>query len=235
VRRVVLAVVGAVLISVCLAALASAHAKQATRVVDLTYLCRVAPHNGVRTITVSATRGFREGERWRWLARVAVSNENGGPPAKLPPTSTGQVPIWYTNWGFAASAGLDLAQPEPSPPLRPYRAAVSVTPRRACTPSKARVPLSPQGLNGFPADYFGDEVDCTAPASVLVRVRAVFTSPASFLLDRSQGELRTQRAAGAVREAALAVRTTSGKPLAYTSASAAGNARLFTGTGCTAA
>jgi hypothetical protein len=214
------------------AAVALADSQQAARVVDRTYLCRVAPHNGVRRIEARAQRGFREDGRWRWLSSAGVSNENGGPPAKLPPTPTGQIPIYYTNWGFGVSAGLELAHPEPSPPLRPYRAGLSVTSRRACTATRARVPLSRRGLDGFPADYFGDEVECASPAKVLVRVRAVFAEPASLQIDRSQGELRTRRASGAVREAALAVRTTSGRPLLYASTSAAGAARLFSAAGC---
>jgi hypothetical protein len=210
---------------------AGASEEQA-RVVDRTYMCSVAVHNGVRQLTTRAARGFREDGRTRWFASVSVTNAEGGPPAKLPPTPTGQIPIWYTNWEFAAFAGLDVAHPEPSPPLQPYRAGLSVTPRRACTASRARVPLAPRGLDGFPADYFGDEVECVAPAKVLVRVRAVFAVPASFRLDRSRGELRTQRASGAVREAAVAVQAMSGRPLVYASAAAGGVARLFDAAGC---
>ena len=216
------------------AAIAPAHSgEEAARVVDQTHVCGVAVHNGVRKIGASARRGFREDGRWPWLASVGVGNENGGPPAKLRPTPSGQIPISYQNWGFGASAGIDLAYPEPSPPHQRHRAGVSVTPRRACTPSRARVPLSPRGLDGFPADYFGDEVECVVPAKVVVRVRAVFTEPAVFRADPSQGALRTRRAAGAVREAAIAVRTTSGGPLAYATVSASGAARLFSGRTCT--
>lgn len=222
-------------IGVALAAalVSSTGAEQvSTRVVDRTSLCSVAVSNGVRRIRVEAQRGFRDGGRRHWFARIGVDNEPGGPPAKLPPTPSGQIPISYENRGFGASAGLDLAYPDPSPPLQPYRAAVFVTPRRACTASRASVPLSPRGLEGFPADYFGDEVVCAAPAKVLVRIRAVFAQPAALRLDRARGELRTQKASGAIREAAVAVRTTSGRPLAYASASAAGTARLFTAPRC---
>ncbi len=226
------AVLGAV-VAGCVA-IAPAHSEEkATRVVDQTYVCSVAVHNGVRKITASAQRGFRDDGRWRWLASAGVANENGGPAAKLPPTPSGQVPIWYTNWGFGASAGLELAYPKASPPLEPFRASVSLTARRACAASRARVPLSPRGLDGYAADYFGDDMQCVAPAKVLVRVRAVFAKPASFQLDRSRGELRTQRASGAIREAAVAVQTTSGRPLVYASASAAGAARIFSAAGCT--
>lgn len=232
IARALVIVVGAA--AFCAALIPAAGADPAaSRVVDQTYVCSVAVHNGVRKIVASARRGFRDGDRWRWLASAGVGNEPGGPPAKLPATPSGQIPISYKNWGFGASAGIDLAYPEPSPPLQPYRAAVVVTPRRACTASRARVPLSPRGLDGFPADYFGDDVECVAPAKVLVRIRAVFARPATFRVDPSQGALRTQRASGSIREAALAVRTTSGRPLVYASAAAAGTARLFSAAGCT--
>jgi hypothetical protein len=96
------------------------------------------------------------------------------------------------------------------------------------------VPLSPRGLDGFPADYFGDGAECAAPAKVLVRVRAAFVQPAPFQIDRSQGELFTRRASGAVREAAVAVQTTSGRPLVYATAKAGGAAHLYTAGSCTA-
>jgi hypothetical protein len=234
VSRLTASLVVAVALGGACAVSAAARSGQApARVVDQTYLCNVAVHNGVRRIETRAQRGFREGARWRWLASFSVGNENGGPPAKIP-TSTGQVAIWYTNWSFGASAGLDLAHPEPSPPLQPYRAGVSTTPRRACTASRARVPLARRGLDGFPADYFGDEAECVAPAKVLVRVRTVFVQPASLQIDRSRGELRTRRASGAVREAAVAVQTTSGRPLVYATAKAAGAAHLYTAGSCTA-
>lgn len=223
-------------IGVALAAalVSSTGAEQvSTRVVDQTYLCSVAVSNGVRRIRVEARRGFRDGGRWRWHASVGVRNDPGGLPAKLPPTPSGQIPISYKHWGFGASTGIDLAYPDPAF-FRPHPAQLSVTTRRACTASRASVPLARRGLDGFAADYFGDEVSCVGPAKVLVRIRAVFVRPASFQLDRSQGELRTQRASGAIREAELAVRTTSGRPLVYASAAAAGTARLFSAAGCTA-
>lgn len=218
----------------CVALLASGTMAepQAARIVDQTYSCSVAVHNGVRRITLSARRGFRDGDRWRWMASTGVGNQNGGPPARLPRTPQGQTPISYQNWGFGVSAGLDVAHPEPSPPLQPYRAAVSVTPRRACTAASRRIPLSPRGLTGYPAGYFGDEAACDAPATVLVRVRGVFVQPATFRVQPRSGELRTRAAEGAVREGQVAVRTASGKPLGYGDVHHSGRARIFFAKGC---
>lgn len=210
-----------------------AHSTEAARTVDQTYVCSVAAHNGVREITLRSQRGFRDGDRWRWLASTGLRNENRGPPARLPMTPQGQTPISYENWGFGVSAGLEPAHPEPSPPLRPYRARLFATPRRACTTTIRRIPLSPRGLTGYPADYFGDEAACRSPAKVVVRVRAVFSQPATFRVAVSSGELRTRVAEGGVVEGQVAMRTVSGKPLAHGDVHRSGKARLFFGRECT--
>jgi hypothetical protein len=64
-----------------------------------------------------------------------------------------------------------------------------------------------------------------------VRVRAVFAAPTALAEDRTWG-YRQLLANGEVTEAALAVRTLSGKPFAYASFSASGAVRLFVGRGC---
>ena len=97
---------------------------------------------------------------------------------------------------------------------------------RQCSSTRARVPLSPTGLRGGAAGQLGRILDCVAPRRILVRVRARL---ASGTLRRSRGFLRTQ---ATVTEAALAARTTSGRPLVYATVATSGSARLFTAAGC---
>lgn len=204
---------------------------QRTRVLDRTYACSTTAKAGVRKVEVDARRGFRDEGKWRWFPSAGIESW-GGPPVRLPPNNVGIVATTDLNWSFGLAGGTGTADPEPAA-LHAYRPSVSLTPRRACTSTRASVPLSTRGLDGGPADYFGDEYACVVPAKVLVRVRAVFAEPATLRTDPSQGALRTQRAAGDIREAQLSVRTTSGRPIAYASASAAGAARLFTAGSCT--
>jgi hypothetical protein len=99
--------------------------------------------------------------------------------------------------------------------------------RSTCRASARQVPLGSGGLEGGTAGRLGDAFDCTSPRTVLVRVRAVLTSPGTlkghdiFLLTTSP-----------VREAAVAVRTESGKPLVYAQVLQSGKTRLFTAKGC---
>jgi hypothetical protein len=94
-----------------------------------------------------------------------------------------------------------------------------------CARASASVPLSPKGLGvGGRASPFGDRYQCPARRTVLVRVRVEFARPVSV------GE----RARAPVIAGAMAVRTTSGKPIAYADADQSGRARLFAASSCTA-
>jgi hypothetical protein len=99
--------------------------------------------------------------------------------------------------------------------------------RRACTPSTAKVPLSSAGLQANAPGPLGREFDCEAPRRVLVRVRAVFRSPAPLYQDRFF--LKTRRP---VRDGYLAVRTQAGAPLVFQTVSESGRSRLFTARSC---
>ncbi|MEX2645380.1 MAG: hypothetical protein WD249_03865 [Gaiellaceae bacterium] len=98
----------------------------------------------------------------------------------------------------------------------------------ACTRSSSRVPLTTRGLSGGAADRFGDEHDCWTPRRVLLRVRGVFRSPVALRLGRPYG-FPLLFARGTVLEAEFAIRTQSGRPIAYASVSReTGKARVFT-------
>jgi hypothetical protein len=99
--------------------------------------------------------------------------------------------------------------------------------RRVCRSVSTRIPLSSAGLTGGQAGQLGEIFDCGVPRRVLVRVRAVFSSPTT--LKGHDAFLLTTTPA---QEARFAVRTQMGKPLAYVTVAASGRSTLHTGKGC---
>jgi hypothetical protein len=107
---------------------------------------------------------------------------------------------------------------------------LSFNPTR-CTPSPTRIPLVSRDLEGGSVGQERRSFECETPSRVRVRVRAVFAAPTALAEDRTLG-YRQLVANGQVTEAALAVRTLSGKPFAFASVSASGGVRLFVARGC---
>jgi hypothetical protein len=106
---------------------------------------------------------------------------------------------------------------------------VQLNPTR-CTAATARVPLVSKGLRGGPATSAEERFKCETPRRVLVRIRAVFQVPMKLEPDRTFG-YSMLRALGEVKEAQLAVRTQSGRSLAFASL-AGGKARLLMAPSC---
>lgn len=183
-------------------------------------------------IDLSATSGFRDSGKWSTLASGGISNQ-GSNPTILPPNEAGLRATVYTQWGFGFSAGAGaLAPRDPAaPPVRRgFRIWSKVS--KACAPaSSRRVPLSPRGLSGGVASQLSDEYECPAPRRVYLRIRGVFRSPASLRLDRRFLYHNTEVP---LKEAAIAVRSESGKPLAFVAVSESGKARIFTAPSCAA-
>jgi hypothetical protein len=107
---------------------------------------------------------------------------------------------------------------------------LSLNPTR-CTQASARVPLTTETLEGGSAGLSEREFECETPSRVLVRVRAVFRSPATFETTRHFG-YPVLSASGEMTEASMAIRTQAGKPLAFASVHESGSARVFGGRGC---
>ena len=99
--------------------------------------------------------------------------------------------------------------------------------REGCRRISASVPLSAKGLTGDRATPLGTKSQCFVPKQVVVRLRAVLVS---------SGSLRTgedfQATHVPVRDAKLAARTVTGKPLVYAEVRDNGTTRLFTASGC---
>jgi hypothetical protein len=107
--------------------------------------------------------------------------------------------------------------PSPSPPGVYARVG-------RCATVRVSVPLSPRGLPGPPVQW-AEKASCTSRGRVLVRVRAVLQSAASWRrANRSYDGARRN-----VVEAALAIRIENGRrPIAFAELGPAGKTRLWT-------
>lgn len=192
-------------------------------VIDRTFLCTTAPRGGIYEIEARAHRGIREsGSKWKQLPFAVVST-GGSAGIRNSPALLGDSLAWITAGRPSVTTTIDTewrASPaQPSGTLAVQGA--------SCRSTTARVPLTTGELQGGVASPFGDERDCVAPRRVLVHVRATLQSQASLRSRRSF--LSTNIT---VREARLAVRTQSGKPLVYAEVFASGKARLFVARNC---
>jgi hypothetical protein len=96
-----------------------------------------------------------------------------------------------------------------------------------CAATRVSVRLSPTGLTGPPVQW-AESTSCLVRGPVLVRVRAVLQAPATWQrIDRTYIGARRS-----VIEAALAIRSGRGKPIAFVELGPAGKTRLWTSSGC---
>ncbi len=212
----------ALVVSLAVAALAVGSARagsgsEAAFVLDRTYSCSIPLHGGVYQVESRAHPGVRSGGSWTKLAYAGVRTGphsgatgsllawvTGGTPTK---TTTVDQEFWTFEVGTFGTVG-----------IRGDR----------CNPTSASVPLAATSLRGGAAAPLGDELECEVPRRVLVRLRAVLPSRAT-LRGRDFESIHVP-----VREAKLAMRTPSGKPLAFATVSQTGKATLFTAKGCVA-
>ncbi|MBA3401684.1 MAG: hypothetical protein H0U05_06810 [Actinobacteria bacterium] len=183
-----------------------------SRVIDRTLSCAVFPQGGVEAVDVSARSGLRlytDRSRWKYPASAGVGD--------------------FAGTFVSVSAGNPVADPEPGFPASPHR--LSIVAGRTCTVAP-RIPLSTAGLAGGPASQLEDRYDCLPGRRVLVRVRAVFRSATSLRLKRYRRGDVYHVANGTVAEGKVAVRSLTGRPLAYVQIFESGKARLFTARGC---
>jgi hypothetical protein len=96
----------------------------------------------------------------------------------------------------------------------------------ACRPMRTPIALTSRGLVGGVAGKLPESVDCATPRRVLLRVRGVFRSPVVLKRGR-RPRPPLLYAIGKVQDGAIAVRTLSGKPLAFAKLTGAGQVRVF--------
>jgi hypothetical protein len=214
---------GPVLVIALAAAFSSSSLASPTdaRILDRTLLCATALTGGLRQIEVRADSGIRTGASWKQLAFATVATGSIGSRVTALENSLAWITAAKPGGGTTMDIGFNLAYPHTDGTLALSRA--------HCRASSVKVTLTTEHLHGARAGVFGDAFDCAAPRRVLVRVRGVFRSPS-----RLHGEGVFLRTNSPLREARLAVRDTSGRPLAYADVLESGRARLFVSNRCSA-
>ena len=193
----------------------SAQARPEAFVLDRTYSCAITLHGGIYQLENRAHPGVRAGGAWSKLAYAGLR-------AGVFSGGTGNLLAWISAGKPTKTTTVD--QEFWTFDVRTF-GTVGISGRN-CNPAQAAVPLSAGALRGGAAAPLGSELKCDVPRRVLVRVRAVLASRAS-LHGREFESVHVP-----VREAKLAVRTVSGKPLTYATVSQTGKATLFTAKGC---
>jgi len=182
----------------------------AVRVVDRTLTCRIGYYHGARLIYLTVRSAVRLGEKLDSLAQAYVSTPGNPLSAQnSQPTLAGVTAGW-----------------PPPPPLTSDGLGYE---NARCGPSRATVPLTPKGLSGGVASALGDNVRCIVAKTLLVRVRATFRDP----VEEDPNKAGTFISAlGRMETGQIAVRTLTGKPIAYIDVAEGGRARMFTKAGC---
>jgi hypothetical protein len=207
-RRLLGLAVAAVIAGLMASAAASAD-NTGFRIIDRTLICPmigVGYPDSVRFMTAGG-RAFRED--------VAADGVRY--------TDSASISVW--NGGTAPDSGVSAgvrAGPAPG-----HATGALWFPRTRCRRTKIRVPLSSGGLTGGPADPSGEYYRCDAPATVLIRVRAVFKRPTA--LSFSPRAPYQSAARGPIATASLAIAALPGrKPIFFGSVDdRTGGARVF--------
>jgi hypothetical protein len=203
----------------------SGRAAPAPAVIDRTLLCStLSVGGGLYQFWVRAQDGIRQNRTtWRSLAFAAARAGR----ITIGPSQLDDSLAWAGAGRVSHTTNLEYYDA-----MSPYPAQTHGTlalNQKLCTRSTARVRLTAKGLEGGRAGQLGAEYDCPAPRRVLVRVRATLGTRA--LIYRERDFVKTK---GNLRTAYLAIRTRSGKPLAFAAVFESGKARLFTASSCIA-
>lgn len=214
----------AIIVAVAFVAQTSAGAPQAApaRVIDRTMLCSTLPiGGGLYQFEVRAQEGIRQDRTaWRSLAFAAARSGH----VTIGPARLENSLAWAGAGRVSPTTSLDHETRDPY--LARTHGTLALN-QELCSRSSARVRLTARGLQGGPPGRFGEEYDCPAPRRVLVRLRATVRSGEPIYHDRHFVKTRAT-----LQSAYLAIRTRSGKPLAFAAVFESGKARLFTASSC---
>jgi len=198
---------------------ASAAPTGPVAVIDRTFSCSTVMLGGLYQIEVRGHAGDRLNGQWARLPYAGVST--GGNAGRL---DTSVPPVSALAWITAGS-------PSPQTTVDDAYDAFSVPAggtlgrnTELCRPTSAGVELSRAGLRGGTVRLETRAVDCDAPKRVLVRLRA--TAAGSTAL-RERGRIFVATGATLAR-AELAIRTPSGRLLAYAVVDESGRSRQYT-------
>jgi hypothetical protein len=200
------------------AALDAGARPEAPRIVDRTLVCPVGLSGGLHQVEARAASGVKAGASWTRMPFALVASAIGA--SLVHPLDSSIVSV--TAGRPAAGATIDTDERE-----TPVRRHGTLAIRTGCRASKQRVAFVSRGLQGGATSQLGDEYDCTVSERVLVRVRAAFETPPSFTTRDG-----LERTGATVREARLAVRSLTGKPIVYADVLESGRSRLFVAASC---
>jgi hypothetical protein len=206
---------------------ASVRATPPSRVLDRTLVCATALFAGARDIEAKGHRGTgRSGGTWLRPALASVTSgpsANGGPQN---PTILDNSLVWMTA-GRPSAASTLVEEGLLSDLYRTHIWGTLAVNAQRCRLTKARVTLSPRGLQGGALGPFEDSFSCATSRRVVVRVRAVVASAAVLRSFRAFA-----RTTVPIQEGELVVQTEAGKRLVYAEVLDSGRARLFTAGSC---
>jgi hypothetical protein len=211
-----------VVLTTGLLAASGLSAAPSARVIDRTMLCSSLPiGGGLYQFEVRAQEGIREhGRTWKTLAFAAARSGH----VTIGPAKLENALAWAGAGSVSADTSLEHDTRWPYPARTYGTLALN---QRLCSRSSARVRLTARGLEGGPPGPFGEEYDCPAPRRVLVRLRATVRTGEPIYRDRHFVKTRA-----VLQSAYLAIRTRSGKQLAFAAVFESGKARLFTAASC---
>jgi hypothetical protein len=198
----------------------------ARAVIDRTYVCGTAVLGGARTIEAKGHKGTgRSGSIWRRPSFVAVTTGSGtfgglnasGLDNSLAWVTAGQPSA--TSTFIEGSVLSDLYQ------VRRF-GTLAVNAAR-CRATKAPVRLTQSGLLGGVLGPFEEGYECVVPKRVLLRVHGLLRSAPKLT-----GYRTFLRTTARVAKGEIAVRSESGRLLAYGDVLESGRARLFVAEGC---
>jgi hypothetical protein len=204
---------------------AGGAAPAATAVIDRTLLCStLSVGGGLYQFWVRAQDGIRENRTtWRSLAFAAARAGR----ITIGPSQLDDSLAWAGAGRVSHETNLEYYDPaSPYPAQTHGTLAMNQRLCRRIRPAK-RVRLTAKGLEGGRAGQLGEEYECSAPRRVLVRVRATLRTRAPMYRERDFVKTKAN-----LESAYLAIRTRSGKPLAFAAVSESGKARLFTASSC---
>jgi hypothetical protein len=226
---VVTRVLTLVVVGLFAATVAASAETGASRIVDRTLLCATSLSGGVYEIEASSYAGTREG-RSKW-ARLPFAVATTGDEASATEVLKNSL-VWISAGRPHAETQLgDYRDVGGAPVPTAFYGTLAVS--RRCRTISTRIQLTSVGLTGGRVGQLGESFACGVPRRVLVRVRAVFESPTTLKgIDITTGSDPYLLTSTPVREARLAVRTQSGKPLVYATVAASGRSTLHTGKGC---
>jgi len=192
----------------------SAGPAAAPRIVERTLSCTPGVQAGAHVVYVNVQTGVKNGDRFTTLAQAGLSTAG---------SRIGTQPNQYEPQLVAMTAGF------PAPP--PLTTGGLGYDGKRCKPVKAKVPFTKRGLTGGVANQIGEQTQCFPPGKVLVHFRAVFiASPAvTVKIDKKS---RFYSAVGRIKVGQIALRTVTGKPLAYLDLVDSGTAHGFTAGSC---